>query len=641
MSRGKRQHYRRQARLAARRCLTVAEAHRINSERRLPEGHPSLGSRMVEPVCSTPEQAWRYLRLIRRSREAQALCDWLDEHTGPMSRCSGEVLLLAMFLAAEIKSSYLRSHLCAVINGLDATILFAVGLCDPQQFTPVSYSSVVRQVRRLETAPFTELMEAALGKSAVPNHGPGADAGLLWFNQGLLLGSVPKQVLARVKVGAVDATAFATNARVQDYRRQKEVDKMLRDSLINSTPLPEGLIVGEDGKIQRCKADTEARTAVRGASRATGHKKIYFTGYMGTIVAASPDLRDYPDPNKDIPPEEDIGPYVLSFSLDPATVNRAPVGRDVVLSLKKALPRLDLIVADREFTTRSDFVRPLHEADIDIIMDYTVTAKAGPRMVQVGRRREYLYQSCGDFFPLWTPENFLVPPDPSLTSQQTADWAAKRAKYRYVRNSKPKGGTIQFRCPQCAGNVIGAANTRTGPFRKGKRRHPKNTPSLGPPFTRQWCCNGTINIRADELDQWQPESWGTEMHRRIYGAGRSRIENINGLVKHEGGMDPRACEASGVRPHSMALLALAVANNVTRADADVCADPPTDDVPKAEPSLFCVTSALHSNGSGNGTGNGTGTGNGSSADATTGAANGSSADTDIAAEKVPALRAPP
>ncbi|MXY10815.1 MAG: hypothetical protein F4Z00_12785 [Acidimicrobiaceae bacterium] len=598
---------------------------------------------MVEPVCSTPEQAWRYLRLIRRSDEAKRLCDWLDEHTGPMSRCSGEVLLLAMFLAAEIKSSYLRSQLCAVINGLDATILFDIGLCDPKQFTPVSYSSVVRQVRRLETAPFTELMEAALGKGAAPNHGPGADAGLLWFNQGLLLGSVPKQVLTRIKVGAVDATAFATNARVTDFRRQADVDKMLRDSLINSTPLPDGLIVGQDGKIQRCKADPEARTSVRGASRATGHKQSYFTGYFGTIVAASPDRRDYPDPNKDIPPERDIGPYVLSFSLDPATVNRAPVGRDVVLSLKKALPRLDLIVADREFTTRSDFVRPLHEADIDIIMDYTVTTKERPTIVRVGRRREPLYLSCGDFFPLWMPERFLVPPDPSFSSQETADWAEDRAKYRYVRNGKSKGGTIQFRCPQCAGNVIGAANTRTGPFRKGKRRHLKGIPALGPPFPVQWCCNGTINIRADELDQWQPESWATEMHRRIYGAGRSRIENANGIVKHEGGMDPRACEASGVRPHSMALLALAVANNVTRADADVCADPPTDDVPEAEPSLFCVTSALHSNGSGNGTGNGTGTGtgNGSAPDTNTGTGNGSAPDTNTGAEKVPALRAPP
>ena len=70
-------------------------------------------------------------------------------------------------------------------------------------------------------------------------------------------------------------------------------------------------------------------------------------------------------------------------------------------------------------------------------------------------------------------------------------------------------------------------------------------------------------------------------------------------------MDPRACEASDVEPHSMTVLALTVANNVSFAAKDALASPPADDCPKAEPSLFCVTPALHSsNGTGNGTSNG-------------------------------------
>ena len=68
-------------------------------------------------------------------------------------------------------------------------------------------------------------------------------------------------------------------------------------------------------------------------------------------------------------------------------------------------------------------------------------------------------------------------------------------------------------------------------------------------------------------------------------------------------MDPRACEASDVEPHSMTVLALTVANNVSFAAElkDALASPPADDCPKAEPSLFCVTPALHSS---NGTSNG-------------------------------------
>ena len=42
----------------------------------------------------------------------------------------------------------------------------------------------------------------------------------------------------------------------------------------------------------------------------------------------------------------------------------------------------------------------------------------------------------------------------------------------------------------------------------------------------------------------------------------------------------------------MAVLALAVASNVSFADEDPLADPPTDDVPQAQLSLFCVLPAL-------------------------------------------------
>lgn len=137
---------------------------------------------------------------------------------------------------------------------------------------------------------------------------------------------------------------------------------------------------------------------------------------------------------------------------------------------------------------------------------------------------------------------------------------------------------------------------------------PPGVPSLPQNELTQWCCNGSISIRAHERNQWQPLSWGTELHRDFYRWGRARIENTNGIVKHDGGMDSRACPAPGIRAHSMTLLALAVANNVTRADADVCADPPATDVPVAEASLFCGTPALHTNGRSNGTSNGSSNG---------------------------------
>ena len=220
----------------------------------------------------------------------------------------------------------------------------------------------------------------------------------------------------------------------------------------------------------------------------------------------------------------------------------------------------------------------------------------------VGRRQERLYRSCGDFFPLNTPKRFLKPPGPKHNSPQVTAWAKDRAKFRYVPNGPTRNGTQQFLCPQCAGNVIIAKKTRMGKHKGGL---PPGVLSLPSRQLKRWCCNGSISIRAKERNQHQSLSWGSESHSAFYQWGRSRIENTNNLVKRDGGMDPRACEAPDVAPHSMAVLALTVASNMSFAAKDPLAGPPAKDCPKAEASLFCVTPALHStNGTGNGSRNG-------------------------------------
>ena len=159
----RRAEHRRNGREADRRCLTVSDAHLINEMRRLPTDHPSRGMRkhknkplrprMAFPIFTSPEQAWRYLRVIRASPAAQKVCRHSRQHPGPQPRCGPEVILLAIFLAAEIKGRYLRSDLCRIINGLDATILYHLGLCDNKTFKPVAYTDVEKQVLHLERTP--------------------------------------------------------------------------------------------------------------------------------------------------------------------------------------------------------------------------------------------------------------------------------------------------------------------------------------------------------------------------------------------------------------------------------------------------------------------------------------------------------
>ena len=276
---------RRAEREAQRRCLTVSDAYRINEMRRLPTDHPSRGMRkhkdkprrprMAYPILTQPAQAWRYLRVIRASPEAQKVCRHLRQHPGPQARCGPEVILLAMFLAAEIKGRYLRSDLSKIINGLDATILFHLGLCDNKTFKRVAYTDVEEQVLRLERTPFSRLLTEQTDDDPDDDDPDGepkvsaAAIGLMRFNMGLLLASIPKRALAKIAAASLDATAFPTYARVHDFRVQKEVDKAIRDAIERGdlNPVPDGVILGADGKLQRCKGDPPARGAWRSAAQ--------------------------------------------------------------------------------------------------------------------------------------------------------------------------------------------------------------------------------------------------------------------------------------------------------------------------------------------------------------------------------------
>ncbi len=281
---------------------------------------------------------------------------------------------------------------------------------------------------------------------------------------------------------------------------------------------------------------------------------------------------------------------MLALCCDPATDNNALAGRDLCLALKEAHPTFRAVTSDREYTPSRAFVRDLHSHGIDTIMDLKRLEAQKLHEVTVGQRDEVLYQSCGDFFPLCLPDKYKTLPDPKTNSpEEILDWFDDRAPWRYVPNGPPDtNGTRQFLCSQCAGHLRFAANTRMGKHRRGP--HPGL--SLGPPFEQEWCCSGSISIAVEDLDKWQPVPWATRAHQALYAAGRGRIENTNNIAKQDVGISRKSCRAPGPLARNMAVLALAVASNVSFADEDPLADPPTDRMPQAELSLFCVLPAL-------------------------------------------------
>ena len=53
---------------------------------------------------------------------------------------------------------------------------------------------------------------------------------------------------------------------------------------------------------------------------------------------------------------------------------------------------------------------------------------------------------------------------------------------------------------------------------------------------------------------------------------RLQVENVNSMVKDDGGLDPKMCRARGLGAHTLAALAAAIAHNLKLAKSDPDAD---------------------------------------------------------------------
>ena len=77
------------------------------------------------------------------------------------------------------------------------------------------------------------------------------------------------------------------------------------------------------------------------------------------------------------------------------------------------------------------------------------------------------------------------------------------------------------------------------------------------------------------LDRWQQIPWGTPAWKKAY-SRRLQVENVNGMVKADGGLDPEFCRARGLGAHNLVMLASAVVHNLKLAMTDPEAED-TDD----------------------------------------------------------------
>ncbi|MDE0231065.1 MAG: hypothetical protein OXI56_01250 [bacterium] len=244
----------------------------------------------------------------------------------------------------------------------------------------------------------------------------------------------------------------------------------------------------------------------------------------------------------------------------------------------ETFPNLTTIVADMGYTIYGEaFVRPLHRLGINVVMDYPEAHQDTVETVEIGPEGEeqVLLLHCGTFLVEWTPEYFLIPP-PHLTGKERADWYAERDKYTWKPIGKPdKNGNIRFRCPQCDGRV--KTNAKTCIRSKRSQRKAPHVANID----QEYCCNGTITIPVEQLDTYQRIPFGTPAWKKSYGR-RMQIENLNSLVKNDGGLKDGWCRALGQAAFNFGLLALLVAHNLRQPnnfDNDTEPDPDGEQPP--------------------------------------------------------------
>ena len=223
MSRAER---RRRARAQRTGRLADADAARLNAARRLPNDHPGRKKHMA-PMLTTVEEANGILTMLRRSKATCDLAARLDDHSGPTSRLSAEAIVLATCLAAWKLASCTRADVCAVLNGLDAQVAYQLGLCDHDRWEPVSYSTVDKQARRLETA----LSEGWANAD-------GEQRDLAWFTRVVLAETVPAGRRSAITAVAIDSTFVEAWAVTRDFRREVDAQAEHCQAARNSLELP-------------------------------------------------------------------------------------------------------------------------------------------------------------------------------------------------------------------------------------------------------------------------------------------------------------------------------------------------------------------------------------------------------------------
>lgn len=539
------------------------------------------GSRVLDIA---PRGAHRYddvlhcRNAIRRSGVVPYLNEHLHDHVGSKCRFDAEALLTGMLLTAFVAQDAKRTEVTRTIATMHPRQRFELNLFDPDDDNRApSYRAVHKQIKRLELA-LSEGWDAP----------DGTRCDTAWFTSAILRGSIPASRLAETTAVAIDGTAYETWARTRifggkvkskatsgtyvdahaTYQRDSADVVGLKEPSSRSRS-SRGLLgeYGPDGR-RIVSADLDARP---GWKTATGAEKgKFYLGYEAHLAVAVRDA-NWRGNHKDV----DLGPavpnYVVGVHLTPSGTNRGDAGMELIDRVRSLAPNINDVVADRGYTMMRPerFLRPLHEAGINVTMDYpkAMVESAKRIVVTQGTHTENMWTNVGTFLHLTVPnwERTLKthPRSTDLEEREKGhkDFGARAKAYRWSEKERLAGGAIRFRCPICAGR---AANEDLNP---ASAHYPRTAIPVDAPAGMTRCCDGTITIGVDQLDHYQRIPWGTAAWSKSY-ARRINVEGTNGRLRNELGLHKGVLRAFGTAATVVMTTLLCAALNLRMAATD-------------------------------------------------------------------------
>ena len=494
------------------------------------------------PRYTMANDARPILYAIARSGLVPVLEKRLRTHPGRESRISITSLLLCMILNAELNVTYLCTDICSVFNGLDPQIGFELGLWNRHGYTPITYTMVAKQLKRLERA-LDETWQSIDGTFHT----------LDWFAHTWLKATIPRQLRKTCTSISIDWSPVETYAKTQDHTPEETARQQPHRKYDEPSDTP---AIGEFGTNKRMRRSADLHGTAGHRSATNKRKAGKFVGYDAYIATLAPNYHWGGDIDhisiKETPP-----PFITHIALEPAGTHPGPTGLNAILRSKDTLPALEQVIADAGLTEKKEtFNRPLHQMRMDVVKQYH-TKVPKPDPIKAGRHQQQLISYAGMFLAKWTPQNLQTLP-PDITEQALAEHCTRASKYRWKVNAILPDGSLQLQCPQCAGRV--ATNAKTWALRNHPHK-PRPSMPVSALIDEEYCCKGMVTVKVEHLDTYQRIPWGTRAWLMRY-RNRNQIENVNGMLKSRGGLKDGWCQVLNKTGYNLGALALAVAHNL-------------------------------------------------------------------------------